>query len=355
MDSIDLHGIRATVLAGPREEAFTYQVDATLYLNVAGAASQDDLTQTVDYVQVARRIVSCIERSDAALIETVASQVAQSILLSHQVRRVRVSVSRLDAGRGTGLNLEQVAVTIEREAPSSSETASTAASVAAGLASEHDKCEQSHRHHPAGGNESVEDSASEHSVDDDNYRHKAVIALSGNIGNVQEAMRTAIVSLDGVPGGQILGISPLYRRQSQGLPDFLCAVAIVESSLGPLDLASALRMIESAHGRSHTLAVPSYPLGIELVDVDGKVWSIQDMLEAQPQALQWVDWTGDDLALPLPQAWQRADILKPWSDLEPLAQLAGDHPGTIIDLAQQAPHEGDVNVVSDTWILGGSV
>ncbi|BDR55034.1 hypothetical protein KIMH_11450 [Bombiscardovia apis] len=354
MDSIRLTGIRATPRQLVGQSNCTYLVDATLYLDVNDAAAHDDLTKTVDYAQVVRRIVSLIGSLEVVLLETVAVRVADSILLSHQVRRVQVCVHRLNATQAAGLDIDDVSVTIEREA--SSQQPVSPAALASGQASEYGRYSSFPLDGSSAGFNGEQDYAQlQATADSDDASHRAVIAMSGNVGRVQDAMRTAIVSLDGVPGSQILGISPLYTREGHGQPDYLCAVVIIETALGPVDMLSALNMIESAHGRSHDLQLPSYPLDLLLVDVDDKAWGIEDMLSDREQALQWATGIADDkLSLPYPQAWQRAEILQPWASIDPEAHLSGTHAGSVAQLAQLAPNADEVTLCSDSWILGGS-
>ena len=57
MDSIQLSRIRAKPLSPPDGHDYTYQVDATLFLDLSEAGRFDDATATVDYVQVVNRII----------------------------------------------------------------------------------------------------------------------------------------------------------------------------------------------------------------------------------------------------------------------------------------------------------
>ncbi|RBP99815.1 dihydroneopterin aldolase [Bifidobacterium xylocopae] len=352
MDSIRLSDIRASSRPHAGDEPFSYSVDAELYLDVRAAADGDDLTETVDYTQVARRIVSLIEGMDALLVETVAVRVADSILLSHQVCRVEVTVRRLDAGSRAGIPMGAVEVRLARSADDDEPQAATSASIAAAQAVEHARRRRSQQGHPSFDDVSGKDAGA---GDPEGAVHQAVIAMSGNIGPVREAMRTAIVSLDGVPGSQILGISPLYMKQGGSVPDRLCAVVVIETALGPADLMSALWMIESAHGRSHGLRLPSFPLELRLIDEDGRQWESEDLLGDRPRSPQWTAARASVWSLPDDKAWQQAEVLKPWSAVDPQARLCGEHGGPVDELAAAAPDRDQVTLVSDSWILGGSV
>ncbi|OXN00732.1 2-amino-4-hydroxy-6-hydroxymethyldihydropteridine diphosphokinase [Bifidobacterium vansinderenii] len=320
MDSIRLTGIRAEATHGVLDfehvEPQPFIVDATMFLDLSEAGRTDDLTATVDYGQIAQRIVNVIEGEHVDLIERLAAKIADSILLSHRVRRVIVTVHKPNAP--ITVPFDDVSVTIERAAEGENEP--SAASLTA---------------------------ASSHTVDENDHEtpapkvHSAVIAMGGNIGDVEQTLRAAVVAIDGIPGNQLTGISPLYRTAAWGMepgtPDFLNAVIQVSTTLDKETLLSALQTIESVHGRSHEVHWGSRPLDLDIVDYDGEI-------SADPH-----------LTLPHPRAWQRAFVLAPWSDLDPDARLTGTHGGRIADLLEQTPDRDDVHKVSDGWILGGSV
>lgn len=348
MDSIELNGLQATSRGVQGQGSYTYIVDVVLFLDLQNAANTDDLTQTVDYAQIARRIVSLIESSDDALVESVASRVADAVLLSYQVQRVKVSIRRKNPFPNSDVTLSSVGVCLERTASIQSKP-TRASVVSAEIGADYSQIAVTQ-----GDRNDGDRFAQSQDTGETQIFHKAVIALSGNIGDVKDAMRTAIVSLDGVPGSQIIGISPLYSCKNVVDYDGLSAVVVIETTLTPSDLYSVLAMIELAHGRSQNLNVSACPLKLILVDVDGKIWSNEQLI-AQIQSPQWLSNVENNVELPYKHAWKSADILKPWSDIEPNASLKGTNGGSVTELARSAPDEQCVQLLSDSWILGGSV
>lgn len=65
-------------------------------------------------------------------------------------------------------------------------------------------------------------------------------------------LRLACDALDGLPGTRLLSCSRLYRSKPMGpqdQPDYLNAVALIETSLEPLPLLDQLQQIEQQQGR----------------------------------------------------------------------------------------------------------
>lgn len=72
-----------------------FSVDVTLVLDLAPAALSDDVRATVDYGEVARRIVEIGTRQRVNLIERLASMIAEAILRDFGVDEIRVRVRKL--------------------------------------------------------------------------------------------------------------------------------------------------------------------------------------------------------------------------------------------------------------------
>ena len=88
----------------------------------------------------------------------------------------------------------------------------------------------------------------------------AAIGLGGNLGDAATTLRQAIEALGALPGTRLLRASRLYRTPAWGLtaqPDFINAVAVVETTLAPGALLDHLLAIERRFGR---------------VRVDGERW-----------------------------------------------------------------------------------
>ncbi|MBW3088413.1 2-amino-4-hydroxy-6-hydroxymethyldihydropteridine diphosphokinase [Bifidobacterium sp. 82T24] len=336
MDSIRLTGVRAEATHGVLDfehvEPQPFVVDATMFLDLAEAGASDDLTATVDYGQIAKRIVNVIEGEHVDLIERLATKIADSILLSHRIQRVIVTVHKPNAP--IKVPFGDVSVTIERARDPEPGETTLAAQIGAAASGNTDVATANGATTSAAADAASNPTAS-------NPVHTAIVAMGGNIGDVEQTLRAAVVAIDGVPGNQVNGISPLYRTAAWGMepgtPDFLNAAVELTTTLDAETLLNALQTIESAHGRSREVHWGSRPLDLDIIDFDGE--------------------TRDDphLTLPHPRAWQRAFVLAPWADLEPEARLAGPHGGPIAELLASTPDHDAIERVSDSWILGGSV
>lgn len=378
MDSIQLSRIRAKPLSPPDGHDYTYQVDATLFLDLSEAGRFDDATATVDYVQVVNRIISLIEHDSTDLLEALTTRVADAILLSHQVRRTRVSVTRLGADDQTEADF-QVTVTIERAAEGDDQA--TMASLVS--AEEHEAVPvepgygEAHRmqarsaSHPALGAALArhhDEARNRHYADEDHTRigsgpdvdgadgrwtsepqtdtseaegpvqiHQAVVAMECDDENSKQAMYVALASLDGVPGSQVVGISPLYAsvHPGAGRGPSLCAVVLVQTPLGPRDLYRTLTMVESTCRGGDSGSEDSGPLALNVVDYEG------------------MEVNEDGLRLPLAGASTRASILVPWAALDADAVLVGPDGGSVAELSRRAPDVGCLHLLSEDWILDG--
>ena len=79
----------------------------------------------------------------------------------------------------------------------------------------------------------------------------ACVALGANLGDAVATVQQALRDVAGLPGTQLLKASSLYRSapyEAQG-PDFINAVALIQTQLGPLALLHALQALELQSGR----------------------------------------------------------------------------------------------------------
>jgi 2-amino-4-hydroxy-6-hydroxymethyldihydropteridine diphosphokinase len=80
----------------------------------------------------------------------------------------------------------------------------------------------------------------------------AFVGLGGNLGDAATTLRAALQALDRLPATRLLRASRLYRTQAWGLeqqPDFINAVAMLETALGARALLDALLATERDFGR----------------------------------------------------------------------------------------------------------
>jgi dihydroneopterin aldolase len=116
-DTLALRGVRARgyhgLLPDERRDGQVFVVDAVLHLDTSAAAAADDLAKTVDYADLAHRLVDIIVGEPVDLIETLAERLAACCLSDERVRRVELTVHKPDAP--IGLDFDDVAVTVVRE------------------------------------------------------------------------------------------------------------------------------------------------------------------------------------------------------------------------------------------------
>ena len=113
-DRIFLRGLTAECVIGfidwERRVKQTVVVDLELPVDCRQAAVSDDVTDTVDYKKVSKRVLAFIEASEFKLVETLAQRLAMLILEEFTIEWIRLSINKPGAIR----NSRDVGVSIER-------------------------------------------------------------------------------------------------------------------------------------------------------------------------------------------------------------------------------------------------
>jgi 2-amino-4-hydroxy-6-hydroxymethyldihydropteridine diphosphokinase len=137
-------------------------------------------------------------------------------------------------------------------------------------------------------------------------RQRAFIGLGANLGDPRRSVEEALAEIAALPQTRLLRRSSLYRTApvDAGGPDYVNAVAGVETALSPFELLRALLAIEQAHGRQRSVRNAPRTLDLDLL-LHG------DTIIETPE-----------LTLPHPRLHQRAFVL------EPLLEVA---PGLVVD------------------------
>lgn len=140
-----------------------------------------------------------------------------------------------------------------------------------------------------------------------NVAHRALIALGANLGDASETLRAALAALDASSSTHLLRSSGFFATSpvdSSG-PDYVNAVAAVETTLDPETLLECLQKIENDFGRVRPAGVRNAPrtLDLDLLLYEGEV---RDTAR---------------LAIPHPRMQERLFVLVPWLDVEPDARL----------------------------------
>lgn len=100
------------VLPEERRKKQPFLVDAVLYLDTRPAAAADCLEATVDYTAVYETIRRVVEKTQVNLIETLAENVARSIIEQYPVEAVEITLKKPQAPMPG--KLEYMAVCIYR-------------------------------------------------------------------------------------------------------------------------------------------------------------------------------------------------------------------------------------------------
>jgi 2-amino-4-hydroxy-6-hydroxymethyldihydropteridine diphosphokinase len=95
----------------------------------------------------------------------------------------------------------------------------------------------------------------------------AYIGLGSNLGEREATLERALTEIDGLPGTRVSLVSSFHETKPVGVedqPDFVNAVARVETSLEPRDLLDALLAIERGLGRNRAVEQRWGPRTIDL-------------------------------------------------------------------------------------------
>jgi dihydroneopterin aldolase len=98
MDAIEITGIRCYGYTGylPEEQVLGqwFEVDVTLWLDLAQAGKSDAIADTIDYRTTIATVKNLVKTAKFALVERLAETIASSILESVNVSQVRVRLTK---------------------------------------------------------------------------------------------------------------------------------------------------------------------------------------------------------------------------------------------------------------------
>jgi 2-amino-4-hydroxy-6-hydroxymethyldihydropteridine diphosphokinase len=136
----------------------------------------------------------------------------------------------------------------------------------------------------------------------------AYIGLGSNQDGPRAHVTRAFDEIAALRETRLAARSPLYRSapvDAPQQPDYVNAVAAVETSLSAPQLLEALQAIEARHGRVRTYANAPRTLDLDLLLYDA------------------VSLASPGLTLPHPRMHERAFVLRPLLDLDPQAEVPG--------------------------------
>ena len=150
------------------------------------------------------------------------------------------------------------------------------------------------------------------------------LSLGSNLGDRETKIREALDLLAGDPDIRVERTSSLYETAPVGMseqPDFINAVALVETDLPPSELLRRVQRIESALGRDR-----NQHWGPRIIDLDILLYGDQSVDTAF-------------LTIPHPRMMERAFVMAPLAEIAPDLRLPdGRTPGEVL------PHLADQRV-----------
>ena len=150
----------------------------------------------------------------------------------------------------------------------------------------------------------------------------AFVGLGSNQQDPARQIRTAFAELDALPHTRVVSQSSLYRSAPVGYadqPDFINAVAQLETGLPAERLLAELQEVEKKHGRERSFANAPRTLDLDIL--------LYGDLQTKTSRL----------TLPHPRMHERAFVLKPLYEVAPHASIPGV--GAVKDLLEKTKEQ----------------
>lgn len=150
----------------------------------------------------------------------------------------------------------------------------------------------------------------------------AYVGLGSNLQDPRRQVERAFEELDALPHTRLVKRSSLYRSAPIGhaeQPEFVNAVAQLETALPAERLLMELQEIERRHGRERSFANAPRTLDLDIL-VYGNLRT-----------------AGERLTLPHPRMHERAFVLKPLYEVAPHASIPGV--GTVKDCLEKTRNQ----------------
>jgi dihydroneopterin aldolase / 2-amino-4-hydroxy-6-hydroxymethyldihydropteridine diphosphokinase len=139
---------------------------------------------------------------------------------------------------------------------------------------------------------------------------EAVIALGSNLADRAANLWSAVAALEAAAGVQAVAVSAVVATDPVGVagqPEYLNAVAVLRTTLSPLEVLGLCHRIEASHDRRRDQRWAARTLDLDLITYSRNGSALTT--------------GGPGLTLPHPRAHQRAFVLAPWLELQPAATL----------------------------------
>ena len=146
------------------------------------------------------------------------------------------------------------------------------------------------------------------------------IGLGSNLANPAEQLRSALTAMDVIPQTRVADCSAFYGSAPVGpgeQPDYVNAVAKLETELDAVTLLDALQAIENQHGRERSIR-----WGARTLDLDILLFGSEIIDSSR-------------LSVPHPRMGERNFVLQPLAELEP--ELTMPDGRSLATMLQQCP------------------
>ncbi len=160
---------------------------------------------------------------------------------------------------------------------------------------------------------------------------RVYVGLGSNLDRPLEQVRAGMAALRELPDSHVVKCSALYRSAPVGIteqPDFINAVAALDTALAPQALMRRLLAIEHAHGRRRG-ALRGGPRTLDL-----------DLLLYDDLELQ-----SPELTLPHPRLHERAFVLYPLFEIAPTLHIPGH--GPVAEMLDRCDKQAVVRLTDD--------
>jgi dihydroneopterin aldolase/2-amino-4-hydroxy-6-hydroxymethyldihydropteridine diphosphokinase len=236
MDKINIKNLEVFAKHGvlPEENVIgqKFLISASLYIDIRGAGKSDNIEKTLNYTEICRDIKSFVEKNTFSLIETVAEQLAETLLKENsKLQKIWLEVKKPWAP--IAISFETVSVEIERS------------------------------------------------------RHTAFIALGSNMGNREAYLHFAVSEFEKARNCRILSISNFISTKPYGYTeqdDFLNGCLKLETLLTPSELLIFLRSIEEKAGRVRDVKWGPRTLDLDIIFYDDIIISDETLRIPHAQA-----------------------------------------------------------------------
>ncbi len=224
-----------------------FLISATLHMDTRIAGVSDDLSKTVNYGKVCQFMTSYLNERTFSLIEAAAEHLSMDLLERFSnVRKLDLEIAKPWAP--IGLPLESVSVEISRA------------------------------------------------------WHRVYVALGSNMGDTNQYIQNGFKALDEITRTHLISKSTVIKTEPYGVkdqPDFLNAVALVETLLSPKELLAQLNRIEDENGRTRQIKWGPRTLDLDIIFYDDIVYN------------------EDGLIIPHIDMKNREFVLRPLAELDP--------------------------------------